>query len=101
MASIGEVQQKRQVDAEVYLRGKVENRAPFVGNAAYQIQDDTGSIWILTKQDLPQLGDEVLLKGAVRYKTIKLKDLAGKDLGEVYVEEIEQLKRNPAADKGK
>ncbi|MFB8798795.1 MAG: DNA-binding protein [Microcoleus sp.] len=101
VASIGEVQQKRQVDAEVYLRGKVENRAPFVGNAAYQLQDDTGSIWILTKQVLPQLGDEVLLKGAVRYKTIKLKDLAGKDLGEVYVEEIEQLKRTPAADKGK
>jgi hypothetical protein len=100
VASIGEVQQKRQVDAEVYLRGKVENRAPFVGNAAYQLQDGTGSIWILTKKDLPQLGDEVLLKGEVRYKSITLKELAGKDLGEVYVDEMEQLSRTPA-DKGK
>jgi hypothetical protein len=101
VASIGDIQQKRQVDAEVYLRGKVENRAPFVGNAAYQLQDGTGSIWILTKQTLPQLGDEVLLKGAVRYKSITLKNLAGKDLGEVYIEEMEQLKRTPAADQGK
>jgi len=99
VASIGDIQQKRQVDTEVYLRGKVENRAPFVGNAAYQLQDGTGTIWVLTNQALPQLGDEVLLKGEVRYKSITLKELAGKDLGEVYVEEMEQLKRTPAANK--
>ncbi|MBD1831088.1 DNA-binding protein [Microcoleus vaginatus GB1-A2] len=99
VASIGDIQQKRQVDGEVYLRGKVENRAPFVGNAAYQLQDGTGTIWVLTNEALPQLGDEVLLKGEVRYKSITLKELAGKDLGEVYVEEMEQLKRSPAANK--
>lgn len=99
VASIGDIQQKRQVDGEVYLRGKVENRAPFVGNAAYQLQDGTGTIWVLTNQALPQVGDEVLLKGEVRYKSITLKELAGKDLGEVYVEEMEQLKRTPAANK--
>lgn len=99
VASIGDIQQKRQVDGEVYLRGKVENRAPFVGNAAYQLQDGTGTIWVLTNQALPQLGDEVLLKGEVRYKSITLKELAGKDLGEVYVEEMEQLKRTPGANK--
>ena len=99
VASIGDIQQKPQVDGEVYLRGKVENRAPFVGNAAYQLQDGTGTIWVLTNQALPQVGDEVLLKGQVRYKSITLKELAGKDLGEVYVEEMEQLKRTPAANK--
>jgi hypothetical protein len=101
VATIGDVQQKRQVDAEVYLRGKVENRAPFVGNAAYQLQDGTGSIWILTKQDLPKLGEEVLLKGEVRYKSITLKELAGKDLGEIYVEEMQQLQRTPSSEKKK
>ena len=99
VTNIGDIQQKRQVDSEVYLRGKVENRAPFVGNAAYQIQDSTGKIWILTKQALPQLGDEVLLKGEVRYKSITLKGLAGQDLGEVYVEELKQLKRTSAAER--
>ncbi|MEG3858661.1 DNA-binding protein [Microcoleus sp. herbarium12] len=99
VASIGDIQQKRQVDGQVYLRGKVENRAPFVGNAAYQLQDGTGKMWILTKQALPQLGDEVLLKGEVRYKSITVKELANQDLGEVYVEEMEQLNRTPAAHK--
>ncbi|MFM9264195.1 DNA-binding protein [Tychonema sp. BBK16] len=101
VTKISNVQQKRQVDAEVHLQGKVENRAPFVGNAAYQLQDTTGSIWILTKQALPQLGDEIILKGKVRYQSIKLKDLAGQDLGEVYVEETEQIKRTPNDDKSK
>lgn len=100
-AKIADVQQKRQVDAEVYLQGKVENRAPFVGNAAYQLQDTTGSIWILTKQTLPQLGDEIMLKGKVRYQSIKLKDLANQDLGEVYLEETEQLKHTSNSDKSK
>ncbi|MCU0545201.1 MAG: DNA-binding protein [Oscillatoriaceae cyanobacterium Prado104] len=95
---IGDIQQKRQVDAEVYLKGKVGNRAPFVGNAAYQLQDGTGRIWVLTKQSLPQRGDEMLLKGNVRYKSITIKNLAGRDLGEVYIEEMEQLQRNPAAE---
>lgn len=98
---IADVQQKRQVDAEVYIQGKVENRAPFLGNAAYQLQDTTGSIWILTKQTLPQLGDDILVKGKVRYQSIKLKDLANQDLGEVYVDETEQLKRTPNSDKSK
>ncbi|MGB3267722.1 MAG: DNA-binding protein [Microcoleus sp.] len=101
VASISDIQQKRQVDGEVYLRGKVENRAPFVGNAAYQLQDGTGKIWVLTKQALPQIGDEVLLKGEVRYKSITLKELAGKELGEVYVQEMEQLKRTSAGDRAK
>ncbi|XZO02017.1 MAG: DNA-binding protein [Microcoleus sp.] len=94
VSKISAIQEKRQVDTEVYLQGKVENRAPFVGNAAYQLQDASGSIWVLTKQALPQLGDEIMLKGQVRYKSIKLKGLA-EDLGEVYIEEVELLKRKP------
>ncbi|MEK0181986.1 MAG: DNA-binding protein [Oscillatoriales cyanobacterium] len=94
VSKISAIQQKRQVDTEVYLQGKVENRAPFVGKAAYQLQDASGSIWVLTKQALPQLGDEIMLKGQVRYKSIKLKGLA-EDLGEVYIEEVELLQRKP------
>ncbi|WP_341733915.1 DNA-binding protein [Microcoleus sp. EPA2] len=100
VSKISDIQQKRQVDTEVYLQGKVENRAPFVGNAAYQLQDASGSIWVLTKQALPQLGDEIMLKGQVRYKSIKLKGFA-EDLGEVYIEEVELLQRTPAAVKGR
>ena len=93
--SIADIQQKRQLEAQVYLKGKVESRAPFLGTGAYQLQDNTGNIWVVTKQTVPQPGEEILIKGLVRYKGITFKELAGKDLGEVYIEEIEQLKTTP------
>jgi hypothetical protein len=39
----------------IYLRGKVEIVFPFVESRLTNFQDGTGSIWILTKQDLPKL----------------------------------------------
>lgn len=89
---IADIQQKPELEAKVYLKGKVESRAPFLGTGAYQLQDNTGSIWVLTKQTVPQTGEQMLITGLVRYKGVTFKELAGKDLGEVYVEEIEQLK---------
>lgn len=93
--SIADIQQKPELEAKVYLKGKVESRAPFLGTGAYQLEDNTGRIWVLTKQTVPQVGEQMLIRGLVRYKGITLKELAGKDLGEVYIEEIEQLKTTP------
>ncbi|WP_275571008.1 DNA-binding protein [Kamptonema sp. UHCC 0994] len=93
--SIADIQQKRQLESQVYLKGKVESRAPFLGTGAYQLQDNTGNIWVVTKQTVPQTGEEIFIKGLVRYKGITFKELPAKDLGEVYIEEIEQLKTTP------
>ncbi|WP_019486899.1 MULTISPECIES: hypothetical protein [Kamptonema] len=93
--SIADIQQKPELEAKVYLKGKVESRAPFLGTGAYQLQDNTGRIWVLTKQAVPQIGEQMVIRGLVRYKGITFKELAGKDLGEVYIEEIEQLKTTP------
>ena len=99
VSQIGELQKNRAIDSSVYLKGKVDERAPFLGTGAYQLQDDTGSIWVFTKQPVPPLGEQLLIKGTVRYQQIQLKELAGKDFGEVYVEEIEQLERTPSQGK--
>jgi len=48
---------------------------------AYQLQDSTGTIWVLTNQAGLQLEDKVLIKGNIHYQSIPL---AGKDFGEVY-----------------
>lgn len=32
----------------VYLKGKVTQTAPFIGNGAYQLSDRTGSVWVVT-----------------------------------------------------
>lgn len=98
LARINDIQQKRQLDVEVYLQGKVENRAPFLGTSAYQLQDGTGRLWVLTKEAVPQTGDQLLIKGQVRYMSIPLKELGSQDLGEVYVEELERIKRAEAGE---
>ena len=75
-------------EATVYLQGKVAHLVPLLEQRVYQLQDSTGTIWVLTNQTSIQQGDEVLVKGKVRYQSIPV---VGKDFGEVYVEEQQQL----------
>lgn len=96
VTNIREIQQNRANYSTIYLKGRVENQAPFLGTGAYQVRDETGSIWVFTTQGLPSKGDEILVKGEVQYKSIPL---AGQDLGEVYIEELEQVKRLPVTKK--
>jgi hypothetical protein len=88
---IGDIKQNWQNYSTVYLKGNVENKAPFLGTGAYLLRDDTGSIWIVSEQPLPSPGDEIVLKGQVTYQSIPI---AGQELGEVYLKELEQLQRN-------
>ena len=90
-ATIDTLLKKQKTGATVYLQGKVENQAPFLGAAAYQLQDGTGAIWIFTTEPLPDIGQELLIRGKVEYKSIQLKQLKEKDIGDVYVKEIERL----------
>ncbi len=98
VTSISELQQARDANSTVYLEGTVGSRAPFLGAGAYQLQDATGSIWVLTDRTLPLQGEEVKIKGNVAYQSIPV---AGKELGEVYIKEIEQLQRQDAPTESK
>ena len=88
VTNIRDLQQNRTNYSTVYLKGRVENQAPFLGTGAYEVRDATGSIWVITTEALPNKGDEVLIKGEVQYKSIPV---GGQDLGEVYVTEIDKL----------
>ncbi|MGM3309270.1 hypothetical protein ACSQ6I_25385 [Anabaena sp. WFMT] len=68
----------------VYIQGKVEKQAPLVKRQVYQIADSTGKIWVVTNQKNFQVGQDVVLKGKVKYKSIPL---AGQEYGEIYLEE--------------
>jgi hypothetical protein len=57
---------------------------------AYKVQDATGAIWVLTNQTIPNVGDEVLIKGQLQFQSIPV---AGQNLDEVYVQEEQQLQR--------
>lgn len=78
----------KKVDQTVNLRGKVVHLAPFLGNGAYQIEDVTGKIWVVTTQTLPQLNQQINLKGKIKYQSLPL---AKQELGDFYLIELERL----------
>ena len=93
VTNIRDIDSKQDNNATVYLQGKVAHRVPLLESQMYQLQDASGRIWVLTEQKNLQLNDEVRIKGNVRYQSIPL---AGKDFGEVYVQEQQQLEHTLA-----
>jgi hypothetical protein len=72
------------INTPVYIQGKVEKHAPLLKKHVYQLNDDTGKIWVLTNKDNLRVGSRVTVKGQLKYQSIPL---AGRELGELYVEE--------------
>ena len=81
---IREIKPEKDNKATVYIQGKVEKKAPLMKQWAYEISDSTGKIWVVTNQKNLDEGAQVVIKGKIRYRSIPL---AGKELGEVYLEE--------------
>src|SRR4028119_2342830 len=90
VTKISEIQKNKNSAATVHLQGQVATRAPFLGSGAYKLQDATGAVWVMTSQSLPDVGDEVLIKGQLQFQSIPV---GGQDLGEVYIQEEQQLQR--------
>jgi hypothetical protein len=87
-SKISDITQK-QDNSTIYLQGKVEKLAPLLQKSQlYQINDFTGKIWVLSKQNNVQNQSYIKIKGKIRYRSIPL---GGKDLGEIYIEELEQI----------
>ncbi|WP_392534270.1 hypothetical protein [Nostoc sp. C117] len=81
---IQEIKPEQKNQATVYIQGKIEKQAPLMKQWAYEINDTTGKIWVVTNQKSLGEGAQVVFKGKVRYRSIPL---GGKELGEVYLEE--------------
>lgn len=91
VTKIGNIQQNQNNgNSTVYLQGEVTTRAPFLGSGAYKLKDASGTIWVIANQTLPNVGDQVLIKGQLQFQSIPV---AGQELGEVYVQQEQQLKR--------
>ncbi len=93
VTKISDIPQSLDSAATVYLQGQVATRAPFLTAGAYKLQDATGTIWIITNETVPDVGDEVLIKGQLQFRSIPL---GGQEFGEVYVQEQEVLQRRAA-----
>lgn len=51
---------------EVGIAGTVRDSYGFLGTGAYELDDGTGSIWVITKSGVPSTGSKVGAKGRVR-----------------------------------
>ena len=56
----------RYRDREVKLSGSVVDSYSFVGNGAYQIEDSSGKLWVVSNRGVPRKGARVTVKGTVR-----------------------------------
>jgi hypothetical protein len=81
---IQEIKPETDQESIVYVQGKVEKQVPLIKQWAYQINDSTGTIWVITDQPNLKEGEQVVIEGKVRYKSIPLAD---QEFGEVYIEE--------------
>lgn len=88
---IGEVRQAAPSleGRSVRVKGKVvdSNQLPFVGTRFYKIQDDTGELWVTTKDPLPALGETLVVSGELHNAAV----LGGTSIG-IQIQERSRLK---------
>lgn len=77
-----------KIDRTVYLTGMVRQIAPLVDSNAYQIEDSTGKIWVVTNHHPPQLGQVIKIEGEIKHQSLSFAD---REWGDFYVVELEQL----------
>ena len=64
----------RYANKEVTVGGRVVKSASVLGRGAYQIDDGSGTLWVVTKKGAPREGAKVSVKGHVR-DVVNLGDL--------------------------
>ncbi len=71
-----------QDQTKLDVQGKVEELVPLLQGRVYQVNDSTGSIWVVSKRNNLQLGESAVFQGKVRYESITI---GGQQFGEVYL----------------
>ncbi len=49
--------------SDVWIRGKVVNQVGVFGQGVYELQDTSGSIWVITNQGIPAMNSTVTVRG--------------------------------------
>jgi len=81
----------READ-RVAVSGTVTQRAAILDGWLYEVQDETGSLWVLTEQSEPVVGAIAKVEGIIRYESIVVGEI---DAGSIYLEEQIYEEKNP------
>ena len=73
-----------QVGEMVMIAGSVSQRSPLLEGWLYQVQDESGSLWVVTRTSEPEVGQPAIVEGTVQYEAIVVE---GIDSSEIYLEE--------------
>ncbi|MCL6481126.1 MAG: hypothetical protein K6U02_05305 [Firmicutes bacterium] len=76
-------------DREVAIRGEVVNSFGVLGPGAYEVDDGTGRIWVVTDRGVPSRGARIRLVGRVTSGVT----VAGRTFGNVIRERDRELQR--------
>lgn len=79
----------RYRDKEVGITGRVTDSYGILGNGAYEVDDGTGKIWVVTKRGVPSRGTYVGVKGYVHNGV----SFGGRSYGTV-IEETDRRTKN-------
>lgn len=74
---------ERQEDT-VAISGIVTQKAAVLEGWLYEVQDETGSIWVLSDRTEPSVDESVIVEGVVHYEPVVVGEL---EAGGVYLEE--------------
>lgn len=86
--TIAQVQSQR-ANTEVQLSGIVVQQAPFLQGGGYALQDKTGTVWVLTDRDLPELETKVSITGVIQAELVEFGDRLPSKI-EFYIQEQER-----------
>lgn len=75
---------------DVAIRGEVVNSFGALGQGAYEVDDGTGRIWVITERGVPSRGAEVRLVGRVTSGVT----VGGRTFGNVIREKDRDLRRS-------
>jgi hypothetical protein len=56
----------RYANREVGIRGEVTESFSILGRGAYQVDDGTGKLWVVSDRGVPRKGSHVAVKGKIR-----------------------------------
>ena len=73
---------------DIRIQGKVAQTAPFLNGGAYEIEDSTGSIWVITETTPPASGTEIQVAGQLKFHDLQL---GSSNFGEIFISEQQTL----------
>ena len=72
-----------QADKRIVVSGTVIRRSALLEGWLYQVQDNTGSLWVQSDRTAPAVGESTTVEGTLRYEQIVVGEV---DASDVYLQ---------------